>query len=161
MTRLPGARICLGGPPPNPRRYTLTHNDLTGALFLSIGADFNCDQVGGLYTRILRDEVKAEWSYEASVANGSHPAHSSTNVASPVLEVYCHVSGEERWLAPPQLRNYIFRREMRLVSHDATLVVDHPRFGVPMWAGAVQCHVGAARTRAYCVWTVCPRAHFM
>ena len=31
------------------------------------------------------------------------------------LHVYCHVSGEERWLAPPALRKYIFQREMPLV----------------------------------------------
>lgn len=30
--------------------------------------------------------------------------------------MYCHVSGEERWLAPPLLRNYIFQREMPLVQ---------------------------------------------
>ena len=31
------------------------------------------------------------------------------------LHVHCHVSGEERWLAPPGLRDFIFRREMPLV----------------------------------------------
>ena len=34
---------------------------------------------------------------------------------NPSLHVRCHVSGEERWLAPPALRNYIFKREMPLV----------------------------------------------
>ena len=34
---------------------------------------------------------------------------------APSLHVHCHVSGQERWLAPPQLRNYIFKREMALV----------------------------------------------
>jgi len=54
----------------------------------------------GWYIRLLRDEVLAEWGLEGG---------------APVLHVYCHVSGQERWLAPPQLRNYIFKREMPLV----------------------------------------------
>ena len=49
--------------------------------------------------RLLRDEVLAEWRWEGA----------------PTLHVHCHVSGQERWLAPPQLRNYIFKREMALV----------------------------------------------
>ena len=58
--------------------------------------------VAGWYIRLLRDEVLAEWVVEGGSA--------------PQLHVYCHVSGQERWLAPPQLRNYIFKREMPLVS---------------------------------------------
>jgi hypothetical protein len=48
-----------------------------------------------------RDEVLAEWLFET---NGRASLH-----------VHCHVSGEERWLAPPALRTYIFQREMPLV----------------------------------------------
>ena len=49
------------------------------------------------YTRFLRDEVLAEW------ADGS-------------LHVHCHVRGRaDWWLAPRQLRDFIFRREMPLV----------------------------------------------
>lgn len=48
-----------------------------------------------------RDEVLAEWQYDGE--------------GNPSLHVRCHVSGEERWLAPPALRNYIFKREMPLV----------------------------------------------
>jgi hypothetical protein len=88
--------------PPRSRKYTLTHNDITGSLCLTIGADYNQQQISGFYTRLLRDEVIAEW-----VAVGA---------SGYALHVYCHVSGEERWLAPPLLRNYIFRREMPLVS---------------------------------------------
>lgn len=29
------------------RRYTLTHNDITGRLFLSVGSDYNTEQVSG------------------------------------------------------------------------------------------------------------------
>lgn len=90
--------------PPQSRRYTLTHNDITGALQLSIGSDYNQRQVDGFYTRILRDEITAEWLFGKGSA------------APAELHIYCHVSGDERWLAPPQLRNFIFRREMTLVS---------------------------------------------
>jgi hypothetical protein len=88
--------------PALPRRYTLTHNDLTGALQLTIGREYNRQQISGMYTRLLRDEIKAEW-----VQQGGDGL---------TLHVHCHVSGEERWLAPPILRNFIFRREMTLVS---------------------------------------------
>jgi hypothetical protein len=87
--------------PPESRRYTLTHNDLTGELWLTVGADYNETQISGFYTRLLRDEVVAEWRCDEE--------------QNPQLHVYCHVSGEEKWLAPPVLRNYIFRREMPLV----------------------------------------------
>jgi hypothetical protein len=93
------------GPSPAPsgwqRRYTLTHNDITGDLQLTVGREYNYAQISGLYTRLLRDEVVAEWVLAGPTA--------------PSLHVYCHVSGEERWLAPPPLRNYIFRRELPLV----------------------------------------------
>lgn len=118
---------------PKERFYTLTHNDLTGELFLTIGSSCNVKQISGSlfpgdaalaileskllsasdcnpelslsyvgwYNRLVRDEVLAEWQLGPA---GGH-----------VLHVHCHVSGEERWLAPPQLRNYIFQREMQLV----------------------------------------------
>jgi hypothetical protein len=93
-----------GPAPALPRRYTLTHNDMTGALKLTIGREYNTEQIAGFYTRLLRDEITAEW------------VQSSTG---PSLHVHCHVSGEEKWLAPPILRNFIFRREMNLVSGTA------------------------------------------
>ncbi len=83
------------------RRYTLTHNDISGDLWLTIGHELNMPQISGFYTRLLRDEVTAEWQREGE---SSHALH-----------IFCHVSGEERWLAPPALRDYIFRREMPLV----------------------------------------------
>eukprot|EP00899_Mesostigma_viride_P005441 jgi/Mesvir1/14899/Mv26262-RA.2 len=45
----------------NPRTYTLTHNDLTGDLLLSMGPHYNKKQIAGWYTQLLRDEVVAEW----------------------------------------------------------------------------------------------------
>jgi hypothetical protein len=47
--------------PITPRRYTLTHSDATGDLFLTVGADYDRKQISGWYTRLLRDEVLAEW----------------------------------------------------------------------------------------------------
>lgn len=57
--------------------------------------------VPGWYSRLVRDEILAEWEFISQ--------------DEAVLHVHCHVSGEERWLAPPLLRDYIFRREMQLV----------------------------------------------
>jgi len=61
-----------------PRRYTLTHSDITGELFLTIGSEYDKKQVSGIYTRLMRDEVLAELTSEGD---------------SPVFRVYCHVSG--------------------------------------------------------------------
>jgi hypothetical protein len=44
-----------------PRKYTLTHSDISGELFLSIGTEYDHKAVSGLYTRIMRDEVLAEF----------------------------------------------------------------------------------------------------
>ncbi len=85
--------------PITPRRYTLTHSDSTGELFLTIGPAFDKAQISGWYTRLMRDEVLAEWREEDD---------------GPSLHVYCHVSGglvfgTARW------RDAIFRHELPLV----------------------------------------------
>ena len=82
-----------------PRRYTLTHSDTSGMLFLTIDQDYDRDQISGWYTRLMRDEVLAEWR------DAEHGA---------ALHVYCHVSGglvfgTARW------RYAIFRHELPLV----------------------------------------------
>jgi len=61
-----------------PRRYTLTHSDRTGKLFLSIGSEFNTGQCSSIYTRLMRDEALAELCDEETGL---------------VFKVYCHVSG--------------------------------------------------------------------
>jgi hypothetical protein len=61
-----------------PRRYTLTHSDLTGDLFLTVGAEYDKDQISGLYTRLMRDEALAELVEDADGVG---------------LHVYVHVSG--------------------------------------------------------------------
>jgi len=82
-----------------PRRYTLTHSDFTGELFLSIGLDYDRAQISKLYTKLMRDEVLAEFvSEEDSIR----------------FNVYCHVSGGfvvggAKW------RYDIFRTELPLV----------------------------------------------
>jgi hypothetical protein len=85
--------------PANPRRYTLTHSDTTGDLFLSIGTDYDYKAISGFYTRIMRDEVVAELLEKP---NG------------PELCVYCHVSGG-LVLGGAKWRYEIFQRHMRQV----------------------------------------------
>jgi hypothetical protein len=82
-----------------PRRYTLTHSDVTGELFLSIGSQYKTEQISGLYTRLMRDEVLAELSDEGD---------------SLEFRVYCHVSGGFV-LGWPRLRYRIFKSELPLV----------------------------------------------
>jgi hypothetical protein len=85
--------------PITPRCYTLTHSDFTGELFLSIGPKFDKEAISGFYTRIMRDEVLAEWLEEES--NYS-------------FNVYCHVSGGFV-IGTAGWRYKIFRRELPLV----------------------------------------------
>jgi hypothetical protein len=61
-----------------PRKYTLTHSDISGELFLSIGTEYDHQAVSGIYTRIMRDEVLAEF------LNGEDGME---------FHVYCYVSG--------------------------------------------------------------------
>jgi hypothetical protein len=82
-----------------PRCYTLTHSDLTGDLFLSIGREFDEEAISGFYTRIMRDEVLAEWVKEEDGYS---------------LNVYCHVSGGFV-VGTAGWRYRIFKRELPLV----------------------------------------------
>ena len=98
-----------------PRRYTLTHSDITGELFLTIGNEYDARQVSGLYTRLMRDEVLAELCDEGDKLT---------------FRVYCHVSGgfvfgTARW------RYNIFQAELPLVLEairygDRTLFEKNP-----------------------------------
>jgi len=101
--------------PLSPRRYTLTHSDLTGDLFLSIGLEYDREMVSHWYTRLMRDEVLAEWETEND---------------EPCLMVHCHVSGGVvfGWAG---MRNSIFHRELPLALEgirfgDRHLVDAHP-----------------------------------
>jgi hypothetical protein len=85
--------------PVTPRHYTLTHSDATGELFLTIGPDYDREQVSGWSTRLMRDEVLAEWRRETE---------------GPALHLHCHVSGG-LILGTAGWRDAIFRRELPLV----------------------------------------------
>ena len=85
--------------PVTPRRYTLTHSDATGDLYLTIGLDYDRRQISGWYARLMRDEVLAEWRQEED---------------GPALHVHCHVSGGFV-LGSAGWRYAIFRRELPLV----------------------------------------------
>jgi hypothetical protein len=82
-----------------PRCYTLTHSDSSGDLFLTVGLEFDRPQISGWYTRLMRDEVLAEW---AAVPEGYQ------------LRLYCHVSGGIVF-GPAGWRYRIFRQHMPLV----------------------------------------------
>jgi hypothetical protein len=101
--------------PATPRRYTLTHSDATGDLYLTIGPDYDRRQISGWYTRLMRDEVLAEWR-----EGGDGPA----------LHVHCHVSGG-LIVGPAGWRDAIFQRELPLVLEafrfgDRRLFETHP-----------------------------------
>ncbi len=99
-----------------PRRYTLTHSDVTGDLYLTIGPNYNQKQISGWSTRFMRDEVLAEWKDRQGESS---------------FHLYCHVSGglvfgRAGW------RDAIFRSEMPLVLEairygDRTLFAANPR----------------------------------
>ena len=98
-----------------PRRYTLTHSDLTGSLYLTIGPDFDRYRISGPYTRLMRDEVLGEWALEGSDAT---------------LHVRVHVSGG-LVIGTAGQRYRIFKMEMPLalsaIRHgDKILYEEHP-----------------------------------
>jgi len=84
--------------PLTPRRYTLTHSDSTGDLFLTIAPEVDRKQIAGWYTRLMRDEVLAEWQ---------------ENEEGPALQVSCHVSGGLVF-GSAAMRYRIFRHELDL-----------------------------------------------
>jgi len=109
--------------PLTPRCYTLTHSDQTGDLFLTIAPEVSRAQISGWYTRLMRDEVVAEW------VEGE---------AGPELRVHCHVSGGLA-LGGAGMRDAILRRELGLVLEafrwgDRELYAAHPGLDqAPIW----------------------------
>lgn len=76
-----------------PRRYTLTHSDITAELFLTIGLNYAYDKVSA-----MRDEVLGEW----------------VNVKNQYFyHVYLHVDGQFG-PAATAIRNRVFIRELPL-----------------------------------------------
>eukprot|EP01025_Chloroclados_australasicus_P011291 TRINITY_DN1488_c0_g1_i1.p3 TRINITY_DN1488_c0_g1~~TRINITY_DN1488_c0_g1_i1.p3 ORF type:complete len:261 (+),score=14.14 TRINITY_DN1488_c0_g1_i1:154-936(+) len=110
------------------RYYTLTHNDMTGNLLLSVGNHFNLSQVAGVWTRMLRDEVLAWWD--------------TPKDGIPCLHVKCHVSGEQLWPLPASFRDTIFLMDMPLVLEcilkgDSTFINQKPS----LLSGRVEIHL--------------------
>jgi len=106
-----------------PRRYTLTHSDATGDLYLVIGRDYDRDAISSWYTRLMRDEVLAEWR---------------ETERGPSLHLYCHVSGGLTF-GPAGWRYRIFQHELPLVLEalrcgDARLYDAYPALDdAPIW----------------------------
>lgn len=76
-----------------PRKYTLTHSDITAELFLTIGPSYAYNEINS-----SRDEVLGEW-----IKKGEAYA----------FYVYLHVDDPSKPLLTP-IRNSIFRRELPL-----------------------------------------------
>jgi hypothetical protein len=118
--------------PITPRRYTLTHSDTTGDLSLTVGLDYDRRQFSGWYTRLMRDEVLAEWRADDD---------------GPSLHVYCHVSGGLVF-GTAGWRYAIFRRELPLVLEafrygDRALFAAHPALD----AAPIRIHFQARQRR--------------
>jgi hypothetical protein len=77
-----------------PRRYTLTHSDVTGELFLTIGIRYALYRINA-----MRDEVLGEWSSNGSI---------------PYVAIYVHIDQGEYTRDMAAKRNEIFRRELPL-----------------------------------------------
>ena len=77
-----------------PRCYTLTHSDLTGDLFLSIGIHYAWDKINP-----MRDEVLGEWKYIGG---------------SLYYCVYLHIDQGQYNQNISAKRSEIFRRELPL-----------------------------------------------
>lgn len=78
------------------RKYTLTHSDISGDLFLTIGTDYAYEKITD-----MRDEVIAQWRMDDSLDDSLY------------LFVYLYVNGEFD-PASSATREAIFRRELPL-----------------------------------------------
>ena len=76
-----------------PRRYTLTHVDITSELFLTISLTYAFDKTGAMRDEVLGEWIKTKEQY--------------------FYHVYLHVDGKFG-LKETAVRNYIFRRELPL-----------------------------------------------
>ena len=81
-----------------PRKYTLTHSDVTGELFLTIGKNYDHEAKSGWYKKLMRDEVLGEWINRDEVE----------------LHIHLHVSGG-LVLGLAKWRESIFKSHLPLV----------------------------------------------
>jgi len=79
------------------RRYTLTHSDATGDLFLMIALNYDFERLSNWYVRWMRDEVLGNWE----------------NPDQPGLNIHCHVSGGFVF-GGAKMRLAIFRHHLRM-----------------------------------------------
>ena len=118
--------------PLEPRRYTLTHSDRTGQLFLTIGSDFDRRALRALQVRLMRDEVLGEWRHDD---------------ASVRLELHMTAQGGLPIFGTARMRVGVFRSYKDLVLSalargDSALLAAHPRLAqapivaVFHWRGA-------------------------
>ncbi|MBN2204016.1 MAG: hypothetical protein JW767_03235 [Thermoleophilia bacterium] len=102
--------------PVAPRRYTYTHSDLTGHLFLTIGAEYDRRVLRALQVRLERDEVLGEWLVDGGEAR---------------LELHMAAQGGLPLFGTGALRRRIFMRVRPLVLAalrygDRALTAAHP-----------------------------------
>lgn len=95
-----------------PRRYTVTHNDRTAEIFLSVGPEYDREALSQPHTREKQDEVLAELTGESAGT-----AVSEVGQTGPRLTVTCRVDGDELTgrTAEPAARRRIFENEMPFV----------------------------------------------
>lgn len=91
---LPPATVCS---PVEGRKYTVTHDDNTGEIFVTVGHEYDYGKINK-----LRDEVLAEWI---------------PHVGQYVLYGRVYVSGGEYDESQTRLRYMIFKREMDKALH--------------------------------------------
>ena len=94
------AESALRAGPITPRRYTLTHSDRTGDLFLTIGLEYDRDALRRLQVRLERDEVLGEWVLADD---------------GPRLELHMRAQGGLPVFGTGALRRDIFRRYRPMV----------------------------------------------
>lgn len=99
-----------------PRKYTLTHSDRTGDLFLTIAPKYDRSVLNHLYARLMRDEVLGEWKE-------GDPC---------ILLIHCHVSGG-LVIGPAKWRDSIFNHHLPMVLEaicfgDHHFMIENPEF---------------------------------
>ncbi len=98
------------------RRYTLTHSDRTGDLFLTVDTEYDRRALSALQVRLERDEVLGHWVVEDD---------------RPRLELHMMAQGGLPFFGTARMRQGIFRRYRSLVlaalrHADAPLSAAHP-----------------------------------
>lgn len=104
------------GGPIVPRRYTLTHSDRTGDLFLTIGPEYDGAALAKPQARAMADEVLAEWVETET---------------GPALVLHCRAQGGLPVFGTARMRCDIFRSYMPMVlealhTGDRALVEENP-----------------------------------